>query len=72
MNGIDNNERLLEKKPTIPKEVVDWLDQIFPLVCPDLDDTERLIFFRCGQRSVVDCLRSLYRHQNENILSDGN
>ena len=71
MSGTGNNERLLEKKPTIPKEVVDWLDEIFPLVSPDLGDAERLIFFRSGQRSVVDCLLSLYEQQNENILSDG-
>mgnify|MGYP003132216095 CR=1 FL=1 len=72
MSVTGNNERLLEKKPTIPKDVVEWLDQIFPLVSPNLDDSERSIFFRCGQRSVVDCLFALYKQQNENILSDGN
>jgi hypothetical protein len=68
MSVIDNNERLLEKKPTIPKEVVEWLDAIFPMASPELDDSERLIFFRCGQRSVVDCIKSVYQQQNETLI----
>lgn len=71
MNGTGNNERLLEKKPQISKELVDWLEAIFPLISPDLQDSERFIFYRCGQRSVVDCLRSLHQQQSETLISDG-
>ncbi len=63
-----DNDQLLEKKPNISADLVEWLDANFPLVSPDLDETERSIFYRVGQRSVVDCLRSLFREQSKNIL----
>lgn len=67
MSGTDN-ERLLEKKPTISAELVDWLDKNFPIVSPSLDDTERQIFYCVGQRSVVDHLHSLFKEQNDHLL----
>ena len=62
--------RLLERKPDISKEIVEWLDRSFPLVSPKLDETEREIFFRAGQRTVVALLISLFNEQNETILSN--
>ena len=61
--------QLLERKPEIPKEIVDWLDQTFPVVSPKLDESERQIFYRVGQRSVVDCLISMFAEQNDKLLS---
>ncbi len=65
----DSNGRLLGK-PRISKEIMDWLDQSFPVVSPALHDTEREIFYRVGQRSVVDHLISLFREQNDNLLRE--
>lgn len=62
--------RVLEKKPEIPQEIVDWLDRRFPLVSPRLDESEREIFYRVGQRAVVDHLMSLRREQGDNLLSN--
>ena len=61
--------QLLERKPEIPKEIVDWLDQTFPVVSPKLDESEHQIFYRVGQRSVVDCLISMFEEQNDKLLS---
>ena len=68
MGGSDNG-RLLERKPEISKEVVDWLDRSFPLVSPKLTESEREIFYRVGQRAVVDHLIALFNEQNDNLLS---
>ena len=67
---MDDSEigRLLERKPEISKEIVDWLDHSFPLVSPRLEESEREIFYRVGQRTVVDHLISLFNEQNDTIL----
>lgn len=67
---MDDSEigRLLERKPEISKEIVDWLDRSFPLVSPRLEESEREIFYRVGQRTVVDHLISLFNEQNDTIL----
>lgn len=63
-----NKGRLLEKTPTISKDIVDWLEVCFPVVSPKLDETDRQIFHRVGQRSVVEHLIALFKEQNDNLL----
>ena len=43
----------MEKPPTISKELVQWLDHNFPVVQPKMQDTDREIFYKVGQRSVM-------------------
>lgn len=63
-----NKEQPYEKIPTIQPEMVRWIDEHFPVVEPDLKDSEREIFFRVGQRSVVEYMKSVLREQQGNIL----
>jgi uncharacterized protein YgbK (DUF1537 family) len=56
------------KIPTIPNALVEALDEMFPVQCPRLDDTDRMIWFRAGQRAVVDFLIERHKQQNETIL----
>jgi hypothetical protein len=52
--------------PVLSKELVDYLDVLFPEQCADLNDSDRQIFYKSGQRSVVKHLREKYKLQQEN------
>tara|TARA_R100000458_G_scaffold12539_1_gene10348 strand:- start:48 stop:248 length:201 start_codon:yes stop_codon:yes gene_type:complete len=46
--------------PQTVGELVDLLDQLYPSRCPDLHDTDREIWYRTGQRSVVEkCIQMI-------------
>jgi len=51
--------------PVISKELVDYLDAMFPDKCAELKDTERDIFYKSGQRSVVSHLIDKFKIQQE-------
>jgi len=49
----------MEKKTRIPiisNDLIKYLNSIFPDKCADLKDTEKEVFFKGGQRSVVNHL----------------
>ena len=52
-------------KPVISNELIDYLDSIFPEKSADLKDTEKEVFFRGGQRSVVNHLKKQKQQQEE-------
>ena len=52
-------------KPIINQELIDYLDSIFPEKSADLKDTEKEVFFRGGQRSVVNHLIKQKQQQEE-------
>ena len=52
-------------KPIISKELIDYLNSIFPEKSADLKDTEKEVFFRGGQRSVVNHLIKQKQQQEE-------
>jgi hypothetical protein len=51
--------------PPIDEALLQRLDEVLPEKCPDLDDSDRLIWMMVGQRSVVRMLRSVYLEQQE-------
>ena len=53
------------KIPIISKELIAYLDSIFPEKCADLKDTEKAVFFKGGQRSVVNHLINQKKIQEE-------
>jgi len=53
------------QKPIISKELIDYLDSIFPEKSADLKDTEKEVFFKGGQRSVVNHLIKQQQIQEE-------
>ena len=58
----------MQKKIQIPilsKELVEYLDILFPEQCADLNDSDRQIFYKSGQRSVVNHLIEKYKIQEE-------
>ena len=52
-------------KPIISQELIDYLDSIFPEKSADLKDTEKEVFFKGGQRSVVNHLIKQKQIQEE-------
>jgi len=53
------------KVPIITKELVEYLDILFPEKCADLTDNEKQTFYKSGQRSVVNHLIEKYKIQEE-------
>jgi len=52
-------------KPIINQELIDYLDNIFPEKSADLKDTEKEVYFKGGQRSVVNHLINQKQQQEE-------
>ena len=53
-------------KPIIKDDLLNYLDVIFPEKSADLKDTEKEVFFKGGQRSVVNHLIKQKQIQEEN------
>lgn len=62
----------MSKMPVIDKVLVEYLEQMYPDVSPELSMSDREIFFRRGAVDVVRTLRRIYAEQNENILEFDN
>ena len=58
-----------EKLPVITDELIFALDQIFPHRHPDLSLSDREIWFKAGQRFVVDYLIDQQKRQQETMLN---
>ena len=54
------------KTPLISEELINYLEQLFPDKCADLKDTDKEIFYKSGQRSVVNHLKEQFKIQGEN------
>ena len=54
------------KPPRISKELIVYLDRLFPNQCAALKDDEKTIFYKSGQRSVVNHLIEKQKLQMEN------
>jgi len=52
-------------KPLISNELIEYLDIIFPEKSADLKDTEKEVFFKGGQRAVVNHLIKQKQIQEE-------
>ena len=52
-------------KPIMNQELIDYLDNIFPEKSADLKDTEKEVYFKGGQRSVVNHLINQKQIQEE-------
>lgn len=57
--------------PSVPKELLEYLEGICPDTSPRLTDNDREIWFKAGKVDIVRHLRSVFDEQNETIL-EGN
>ena len=65
MNELDDIQL-----PYTVNELIKTLDKVFPEKAPDLKDSERTVWHKAGQRSVVNWLLEL-KNRNENNLLGG-
>jgi len=59
-----------EKLPVITDELIFALDQIFPNRHPDLSLSDREVWYRAGQRFVVDYLIEQQARQKDTMLTE--
>ena len=52
--------------PVIKEDLLNYLDVVFPEKSADLKDTEKEVFYKGGQRSVVNHLIKQKQIQEEN------
>ena len=57
-----------DELPPIDEALVRELDKRFPAKYPDLATPDREVWYRAGQRALVDYLIEHYRKQNEDDL----
>ena len=63
-----NNEEIV--LPALSKDLIDKLDKLYPDKCPLLTDDDRLVWFKVGQRSVINYLQQIYDEQlQDNIIT---
>ena len=56
--------------PALSKDLIDKLDKLYPDKCPLLTDDDRMVWFKVGQRSVINYLQQIYDEQlQENIVT---
>ena len=53
------------KIPTYAIDLIEELNKSYPNKHPNLSDSEREVWFKAGQRSVVDTLLSIAQDQQE-------
>ena len=58
-----NNEEIV--LPLLSKSLIEKLDKLFPDKCPLLTDPDREIWYKVGQRSVINYLQQTYDDQLE-------
>ena len=56
--------------PVITDDLIQGLDNLYPQRHPDLSLSDREIWYRAGQRSVVDYLIEQQKRQRETMLSN--
>ena len=56
--------------PVITDELIKALDAVFPNRCPDLSVSDREVWYRSGQRYVVDYLIEQQLRQKETMLTE--
>jgi hypothetical protein len=56
--------------PALSQDLINKLDKLFPDKCPLLTDTEREVWYKVGQRSVINYLQQTYDDQlQDNIVT---
>ena len=56
--------------PALSQDLINKLDKLFPDKCPLLTDSDREIWYKVGQRSVINYLQQTYDEQlQDNIVT---
>lgn len=58
----------MSRLPAISKELVEYLEKLYPNVVPSLKDEDRKIWYKAGQVSVVQTLKNMLEENSGNVL----
>lgn len=58
----------LDKQPIITNDLIEYFDRIYPDVAPELNITDREVWFKRGSVDVVRHMKRLLADQQDNIL----
>lgn len=59
----------MDKTPVITKEVVEYLEYLYPDKMPDITESDKMIAFKAGNVDVVRTCKRIYEDQQDNIMS---
>lgn len=62
---ISDTNKLL---PDLSQDLLDELDRLFPEKSATPSDSPNTLYYRGGQRSVINFLKEQYERQNQTIL----
>jgi len=51
--------------PVVPRALLEWLIETFPLRSPDPSESSREIWMRAGEQRIIAKLRHEYKEQNK-------
>ena len=60
----------MEKLPTFSVDLVNKLNELYPLRNPVVTNTEKEIMYKAGQRAVVEFLLSRMPSTDDNLLNN--
>ncbi len=55
--------------PPIPLGLIKALEERFPTKCPDLSDSERVIFYYAGQVAMIQWLKDIQTRRQKDALN---
>lgn len=58
----------MEQLPTYSVDLIKELNKLYPITTPLLTDTDREIFYKAGQRALIDKLIVLTKDDSEDNL----
>jgi len=53
--------------PPVSKDLIEAMNPLYPEKCPDPEDSMQQVWYKSGQRSVVNFLIEQRKRQNETI-----
>lgn len=54
-----------KKEPYLPRELIEWLDELIPHRCPNPKDSFEEIWIKAGKRKLVDFLIEKHKKQQK-------
>ena len=60
----------IKKFPPIDKGLLETLIKLFPDMSPDIRWSDKEVWFKAGQSSVIRFLRAKFEEQNETVIED--
>ena len=66
---MENASIPIRNLPNLSSSLIKKLDELYPKRYPEITWEDREIWFKAGQRSVVDFLQQVHDEQNETIIS---